>query len=100
MNALKKSLDVFKLQTEHVSLAHLQLAQSMRGEVKKLEEFREKQKEMKKKMEQNMDAFHKLKSSQFKKTMEVHKRCLNVKGKRLVITSTAAPRSKVISLIS
>lgn len=48
-----------------------------------------------------MDVFHKLKSSQFKKTMEVHKRCLNVKGKRLaVITSTAAPRSKVISLIS
>uniref|UniRef100_A0A674P8T1 Proline-serine-threonine phosphatase interacting protein 2 n=1 Tax=Takifugu rubripes TaxID=31033 RepID=A0A674P8T1_TAKRU len=73
MNALKKSLDVFKLQTEHVSLAHLQLAQSMRGEVKKLEEFREKQKEMKKKMEQNMDAFHKLKSSQFKKTMEAKK---------------------------
>ncbi|XP_056875555.1 proline-serine-threonine phosphatase-interacting protein 2 isoform X4 [Takifugu flavidus] len=103
MNALKKSLDVFKLrksqiffvpllcnrsccccpphrrvsltlvETEHVSLAHLQLAQSMRGEVKKLEEFREKQKEMKKKMEQNMDAFHKLKSSQFKKTMEAKK---------------------------
>lgn len=38
------------VETEHVSLAHLQLAQSMRGEVKKLEEFREKQKELKKKV--------------------------------------------------
>lgn len=48
-----------------------------------------------------MDALHKLKSSQFKKTMEVRKRCLSVKGKRLAImTSTAAPRSRVISLIS
>lgn len=37
-------------ETEHVSLSHLQLAQSMREEAKKLEEFREKQKEMRKKV--------------------------------------------------
>ncbi|XP_060931690.1 proline-serine-threonine phosphatase-interacting protein 2 isoform X3 [Limanda limanda] len=49
MNTLKRSLDVFKLQTEHVSLSHLQLAQSMREEAKKLEEFREKQKDVRKK---------------------------------------------------
>lgn len=35
---------------EHVSLSHLQLAQSMREEAKKLEEFREKQKEIRKKV--------------------------------------------------
>lgn len=37
-------------ETEHVSLSHLQLAQSMRDEAKKLEEFREKQREVKKKV--------------------------------------------------
>uniref|UniRef100_UPI0037E938AB proline-serine-threonine phosphatase-interacting protein 2 n=1 Tax=Semicossyphus pulcher TaxID=241346 RepID=UPI0037E938AB len=73
MNSLKRSLDVFKLQTEHVSLSHLQLAQSMRDEAKKLEDFREKQKEVRKKIEQQMDALHKQKSSQFKKTMDTKK---------------------------
>ncbi|XP_060931689.1 proline-serine-threonine phosphatase-interacting protein 2 isoform X2 [Limanda limanda] len=69
MNTLKRSLDVFKLQTEHVSLSHLQLAQSMREEAKKLEEFREKQKDL----EQQIDALHKQKSSHFKKTMDSKK---------------------------
>uniref|UniRef100_A0A7N8YM88 Proline-serine-threonine phosphatase interacting protein 2 n=1 Tax=Mastacembelus armatus TaxID=205130 RepID=A0A7N8YM88_9TELE len=73
MNTLKRSLDVFKLQTEQVSLSHLQLAQSMRDEAKKLEEFREKQKEARKKVEQQMDTLHKQKSSQFKKTMDSKK---------------------------
>ncbi|XP_026152407.1 proline-serine-threonine phosphatase-interacting protein 2 [Mastacembelus armatus] len=73
MNTLKRSLDVFKLQTEQVSLSHLQLAQSMRDEAKKLEEFREKQKEARKKIEQQMDTLHKQKSSQFKKTMDSKK---------------------------
>lgn len=35
---------------EHVSLSHLQLAQNMREEAKKLEDFREKQKEVRKKV--------------------------------------------------
>ncbi|KAL7376072.1 hypothetical protein ABVT39_000553 [Epinephelus coioides] len=73
MNTLKRSLDVFKLQTEHVSLSHLQLAQSMREEAKKLEDFREKQKEARKKIEQQMDVLHKQKCSQFKKTMDSKK---------------------------
>uniref|UniRef100_A0A8C7X7T4 Proline-serine-threonine phosphatase interacting protein 2 n=1 Tax=Oryzias sinensis TaxID=183150 RepID=A0A8C7X7T4_9TELE len=73
MNTLKRSLDIFKLQTEQVSLSHLQLAQSMKEEAKKLEEFREKQKEARKKVEQCMDALHKQKSSQFKKTMDSKK---------------------------
>ncbi|CAL1567667.1 unnamed protein product [Knipowitschia caucasica] len=73
MNTLKRSLDIFKLQMEHVSLSHLQLAQSMREEVKKLEEFKERQKEVRKKIEQHMDALHKQKASQFKKTMDSKK---------------------------
>ncbi|KAG9353670.1 hypothetical protein JZ751_011792 [Albula glossodonta] len=73
MNTLKRSLDVFKLQTENVSLAHLQLAQTMRDEAKKLEDFREKQKEMRKKVEQHMDALHKQRATQYKKTMESKK---------------------------
>ncbi|XP_015236923.1 PREDICTED: proline-serine-threonine phosphatase-interacting protein 2 [Cyprinodon variegatus] len=73
MNTLKRSLDVFKLQTEHVSLSHLQLAQNMREEAKKLEDFRERQKDARKKIEQQMDALHKQKSSQFKKTMDSKK---------------------------
>ncbi|KAG7241153.1 hypothetical protein INR49_025896 [Caranx melampygus] len=73
MNSLKRSLDVFKLQMEHVSLSHLQLAQSMREEAKKLEEFREKQKEVRKKLEQQMDVLHKQRSTHFKKTMDSKK---------------------------
>ncbi|XP_007228897.3 proline-serine-threonine phosphatase-interacting protein 2 isoform X1 [Astyanax mexicanus] len=73
MNTLKRSLDVFKLQTEQVSLSHLHLAQTMRDEAKKLEEFREKQKEMRKKVEQQMDALHKQRGTQYKKTMESKK---------------------------
>lgn len=41
---------LFCAETEHISLSHLQLAQSMREEAKKLEEFREKQKEARKKV--------------------------------------------------
>ncbi|KAJ8261229.1 hypothetical protein COCON_G00169520 [Conger conger] len=73
MNTLKRSLDVFKLQTENVSLSHLQLAQAMREEAKKLEDFREKQKETRKKVEQQMDSLHKQKATQYKKTMESKK---------------------------
>ncbi|KAK6315608.1 hypothetical protein J4Q44_G00131320 [Coregonus suidteri] len=73
MNTLKRSLDVFKLQTEHLSLSHLQLAQTMRDEAKKLEDFRERQKETRKKVEQQMDALHKQRATQFKKTMESKK---------------------------
>ncbi|KAI9527507.1 hypothetical protein NQZ68_029598 [Dissostichus eleginoides] len=73
MNTLKRSLDIFKLQTEHVSLSHLQLSHSLREEAKKLEEFREKQKEARKKVEQQMDALHKQKASQYKKTMDSKK---------------------------
>ena len=40
----------YNIETEHVSLSHLQLAQTMRDEAKKLEHFRERQKEARKKV--------------------------------------------------
>ncbi|KAM3873948.1 proline-serine-threonine phosphatase-interacting protein 2 [Diretmus argenteus] len=73
MNTLKRSLDMFKLQIEHVSLSHLHLAQTMREEAKRLEDFRERQRDARKKIEQQLDALHKQKASQFKKTMESKK---------------------------
>uniref|UniRef100_G3PUZ0 F-BAR domain-containing protein n=1 Tax=Gasterosteus aculeatus aculeatus TaxID=481459 RepID=G3PUZ0_GASAC len=79
MNTLKRSLDMLKLQTEHVSLSHSQLAQGMRDEAKKLEEFREKQKEARKKMEQHMEFFHKQKSSHFKRTMDLYSKAQSAK---------------------
>uniref|UniRef100_A0A672IHN1 Proline-serine-threonine phosphatase interacting protein 2 n=1 Tax=Salarias fasciatus TaxID=181472 RepID=A0A672IHN1_SALFA len=68
----ERSLDLLKA-TEQVSLSHLQLAHSMREEARKLEEFREKQKEARKKVEQTMDALHKQRSSQFRKTADSKK---------------------------
>uniref|UniRef100_A0A4W5MZ09 Proline-serine-threonine phosphatase interacting protein 2 n=1 Tax=Hucho hucho TaxID=62062 RepID=A0A4W5MZ09_9TELE len=56
-----------------MNLSHLQLAQTMRDEAKKLEDFRERQKEARKKVEQQMDALHKQRATQFKKTMESKK---------------------------
>uniref|UniRef100_A0A8C1W009 Proline-serine-threonine phosphatase interacting protein 2 n=1 Tax=Cyprinus carpio TaxID=7962 RepID=A0A8C1W009_CYPCA len=54
-------------------LSHLHLAQTMREEAKKLEDFREKQKEARKKVEQHMDALHKQKAAQYKKTADAKK---------------------------
>ncbi|KAK0144899.1 Proline-serine-threonine phosphatase-interacting protein 2 [Merluccius polli] len=73
MNTLKRSLDMFKLQIEHVGQTHLQLAQMMRDEAKKQEEFRERQKDVRKKIDYQMDSLHKQKVAQFKRTLESKK---------------------------
>ncbi|TEA42517.1 hypothetical protein DBR06_SOUSAS25010016, partial [Sousa chinensis] len=70
---LKRALDVFKLQIDSVAQSHIQLAQTLREEARKMEEFREKQKLQRKKTELIMDAAHKQKSLQFKKTMDAKK---------------------------
>uniref|UniRef100_A0A8C4ZXE5 Proline-serine-threonine phosphatase interacting protein 2 n=1 Tax=Gadus morhua TaxID=8049 RepID=A0A8C4ZXE5_GADMO len=72
-STLKRSLDMFKLQIEHVGQTHLQLAQNMRDEAKKLEDFRERQKDAKKKVEFQMDSLHKQKVLQFRRTLESKK---------------------------
>ncbi|NWU97589.1 PPIP2 protein, partial [Upupa epops] len=71
LNTLKRSLDVFKQQIENVGQGHIQLAQTLREEAKKMEDFREKQKLHRKKIELIMEAIHKNRNLQYKKTMEV-----------------------------
>ncbi|XP_043934070.1 proline-serine-threonine phosphatase-interacting protein 2 [Protopterus annectens] len=73
LNTTKKALEVFKQKVENVGQAHLQLAQSIKDEAKRLEDFREKQKESRKKIEHTMEQLHKLKTSQYKKTMDSKK---------------------------
>ncbi|KAK1337772.1 hypothetical protein QTO34_002406 [Cnephaeus nilssonii] len=73
INTLKRALEVFKQQVDNVAQCHIQLAQTLREEARKLEEFREKQKLQRKKTELIMDAIHKQRSVQFKKTMDAKK---------------------------
>ncbi|XP_012787623.1 proline-serine-threonine phosphatase-interacting protein 2 [Sorex araneus] len=73
INTLKRALEVFKQQLDNVAQCHIHLAQTLREEAKKMEEFREKQKLLRKKTEAVMDAAHKQRHSQFKKTMEAKK---------------------------
>uniref|UniRef100_A0A8C9AQ07 Proline-serine-threonine phosphatase-interacting protein 2 n=1 Tax=Prolemur simus TaxID=1328070 RepID=A0A8C9AQ07_PROSS len=73
INTLKRALEVFKQQVDNVAQYHIQLAQTLREEARKMEEFREKQKLQRKKTELVMDAVHKQKSLQFKKTMDAKK---------------------------
>uniref|UniRef100_A0A8B9NXZ6 Proline-serine-threonine phosphatase-interacting protein 2 n=1 Tax=Apteryx owenii TaxID=8824 RepID=A0A8B9NXZ6_APTOW len=70
LNTLKRSLDVFKQQVDNVGQSHIQLAQTLREEAKKMEDFREKQKLHRKKIELIMEAIHKNRNLQYKKTME------------------------------
>ncbi|XP_066036967.1 proline-serine-threonine phosphatase-interacting protein 2 isoform X2 [Chamaea fasciata] len=71
LNTLKRSLDVFKQQIDNVGQGHIQLAQTLREEAKKMEDFREKQKLHRKKIELMMEAIHKNRNLQYKKTMEL-----------------------------
>ncbi|KAM5305032.1 proline-serine-threonine phosphatase-interacting protein 2 [Glossophaga mutica] len=73
INTLKQALEVFKQKVESVAQCHIQLAQTLREEARKIEEFRERQKLQRKKTEVVMDAVHKQKSLQFKKTMDAKK---------------------------
>ncbi|XP_061469610.1 proline-serine-threonine phosphatase-interacting protein 2 isoform X2 [Rhineura floridana] len=44
LNTLRRALEVFKQQVDSVGQSHIQLAQTLREEAKKMEDFREKQK--------------------------------------------------------
>ncbi|NXO58473.1 PPIP2 protein, partial [Aramus guarauna] len=61
----------FFAEIDNVGQGHIQLAQTLRKEAKKMEDFREKQKQHRKKIELIMEAIHKNRNLQYKKTMEV-----------------------------
>ncbi|XP_036902856.1 proline-serine-threonine phosphatase-interacting protein 1 isoform X2 [Sturnira hondurensis] len=73
INSLRASFDSLKQQIEDVGSSHIQLALALREELRSLEEFRERQKEQRKKYEAVMDRVQKSKLSLYKKTMESKK---------------------------
>ncbi|KAM4677608.1 proline-serine-threonine phosphatase-interacting protein 1 [Discoglossus pictus] len=73
LNKLRGSFDTLKQQIENIGNSHIQLALTMKEELTRLEEFRERQKELRKKYENAMDRLQKNKLSLYKKTMDSKK---------------------------